>query len=120
MNRKRLVVFMATFFFLTTIVSAGFLGTPIYAENNNDHHDNDDKVKLDCLDAALVLVTLDFALDLGGEDLKGSISGTLEEAEIAPDLQSIVSNFEDALDDVEDKCEADNVQDILDFIDFSD
>ena len=86
------------------------------AENKN----HDDKVKLDCLDAALTLVTLDFAIDLGGEDLETDLSSTLDQAEIAPDLESIEDNFQNALDKVEDICDEDNVQDILDFIDFSD
>ena len=71
-------------------------------------------------DAALTLVTLDFAIDLGGEDLETDLSSTLDEVEIAPDLESIEDNFQNALDKVEDKCDEDNVQDILDFIDFSD
>ena len=85
------------------------------AENKN----HDDKVKLDCIDAALTLVTLDFAIDLGG-NLETDLSSTLDEAEIAPDLESIEDNFQNALGKVEDKCNEDNVQDILDFIDFSD
>jgi hypothetical protein len=93
----------------------GFFATANAANNNHD-----EKVKLDCLDAALTLVTLDFAIDLGGEDLETDLSSTLDEAEIAPDLESIEDNFQNALDKVEDKCDEDNVQDILDFIDFSD
>ena len=40
------------------------------AENTN----HNDKVRLNCLDAALTLVTLDFAIDLGGDDLKTDLS----------------------------------------------
>lgn len=86
------------------------------AENKN----HDDKVKLDCLDAALTLVTLDFAIDLGGDDLETDLSSTLDEAEIAPDLESIEDNFQNVQDELEDKCDEENVQDILEFIDFND
>jgi hypothetical protein len=99
---------------LGTTVISGFST----ANAANKHHD--DKVKLDCLDAAFTLVTLDFAMDLGGDDLETDISSTLDEAEIAPDLESIEDNFQNALDEVEDKCDEENVQDILEFIDFSD
>jgi hypothetical protein len=79
-----------------------------------------DKVRLDCLDAAPTLVTLDFAIDLGGDDLETDLSSTLDEAEIAPDLESIEDNFQNVQDKLEDKCDEENVQDILEFIDFND
>lgn len=109
---------MVLFAILVTTVIGGSSFVAAYAEGNGDG--NSDKVKLDCLDAALTLVTLDFAIDLGGDDLETDLSSTLDEAEIAPDLESIEDNFQNALDDVEDKCNEDNVQDILEFIDFSD
>ena len=77
-------------------------------------------MRLDCLDAALTLVTLNFAIDLGGDDLETDLSSTLDEAEIAPDLESIEDNFENVQDELEDKCDEENVQDILEFIDFND
>jgi hypothetical protein len=79
-----------------------------------------DRVRVDCLDAALTLVTLDFAIDLGGDDLETDLSSTLDEAEIAPDLESIEDNFQNVQDKLEDKCDEENVQDILEFIDFND
>ena len=107
---------------LTIILAAALLfgTTNGHSTANAENKNHDDKVKLDCLDAALTLVTLDFAIDLGGEDLETDLSSTLDQAEIAPDLESIEDNFQNALDKVEDKCDEDNVQDILDFIDFSD
>jgi hypothetical protein len=103
----------------TTIISTTIFAVPdAFADNRNDN--NDDKVKLDCLDAALTLVTLDFAIDLGGEDLEDDLSSTLDEAEIAPDLESIEENFQNVLDKLEDRCDEENVQDILEFIDFTD
>ena len=113
-NYKLLTIMLAATLLLGTTIISGF--STANAENKN----HDDKVKLDCLDAALTLVTLDFAIDLGGEDLETDLSSTLDEAEIAPDLESIEDNFQNALDKVEDICDEDNVQDILDFIDFSD
>jgi hypothetical protein len=113
-NYKLLTIASTAILLLGTTIINGFVNA--YAANNN----HDEKVKLDCLDAALTLVTLDFAIDLGGEDLEDDLSSTLDEAEIAPDLESIQDNFQSALDRVEDKCDEENVQDILEFIDFSD
>jgi hypothetical protein len=113
-NYKLLAIASTAILLLGTTIINGFVNA--YAANNN----HDEKVKLDCLDAALTLVTLDFAIDLGGEDLEDDLSSTLDEAEIAPDLESIQDNFQSALDRVEDKCDEENVQDILEFIDFSD
>jgi hypothetical protein len=115
MNYKFLSMTLAAALLLATTSVNDLLGSA-YASNNSQ----DDKVKLDCLDAALTLVSLDFALDLGGEDLKDDLSATLDEAEIAPDLDSIQDNLQGALDIVEDRCDEDNVQDILEFIDFND
>jgi hypothetical protein len=113
-DTKLSMIILGAVLLLGTTVSSGL--STANAENKN----YDDKVKLDCLDAALTLVTLDFAIDLGGEDLEDDLSSTLDEAEIAPDLESIQDNFQSALDRVEDKCDEENVQDILEFIDFSD
>jgi hypothetical protein len=113
-NYKLLAIASTAILLLGTTIINGFVNA--YAANNN----HDEKVKLDCLDAALTLVTLDFAIDLGGEDLEDDLSSTLDEAEIAPDLESIQDNFQSALNRVEDKCDEENVQDILEFIDFSD
>jgi hypothetical protein len=113
-NYKLLAIASTAILLLGTTIINGFVNA--YAANNN----HDEKVKLDCLDTALTLVTLDFAIDLGGEDLEDDLSSTLDEAEIAPDLESIQDNFQSALDRVEEKCDEENVQDILEFIDFSD
>jgi hypothetical protein len=111
---KLLPIMVAAALLLGTTFISGF--STANAENKN----HGDKVKLDCLDAALTLVTLDFAIDLGGDDLETDLSSTLDEAEIAPDLESIEDNFQNVQDKLEDKCDEENVQDILEFIDFSD
>ena len=113
-NYKLLTITLAATLLLGTTIISGF--NTANAENKN----HDDKVKLDCLDAALTLVTLDFAIDLGGDDLETDLSSTLDEAEIAPDLESIEDNFQNVQDQFEDKCHEENVQDILEFIDFND
>ena len=119
-NYKALTTtFLALLLIATTTISTIFAVPDAFANNRNDNN-NDDKVKLDCLDAALTLVTLDFAIDLGGEDLEDDLSSTLDEAEIAPDLESIEENFQNVLDKLEDRCNEENVQDILEFIDFTD
>ena len=69
MNYKLLTIALAAAPLLGTTIVNGFV-TSAYAANNN----HDDKVKLDCLDAALTLVTLDFAMDLGGDDLEVDLS----------------------------------------------
>lgn len=105
------------------LAAALLLGTTVISglsTANAENNDHDDKVKLDCLDAALTLVTLDFAIDLGGDDLETDLSSTLDEAEIAPDLESIEDNFQNVQDKLEDKCDDENVQDILEFVDFND
>ena len=104
---------------VTTTVPAAYAGGDNHDADNGNGNDHD-KTKLDCLDAALTLVTLDFAIDLGGEDLEDDLSSTLEEAEIAPDLESIEENFQNVLDKLENRCNGENVQDILEFIDFTD
>ena len=111
---KQLPIMLAAVLLLGTTVISGI--STANAENKN--HDN--KVRLDCLDAALTLVTLNFAIDLGGDDLETDLSSTLDEAEIAPDLESIEDNFENVQNKLEDKCDEENVQDILEFIDFND
>ncbi len=104
---------------VTTMVPAAYAGGDDHDADNRNGNDHD-KTKLDCLDAALTLVTLDFAIDLGGEDLEDDLSSTLDEAEIAPDLESIEENFQNVLDKLENRCNEENVQDILEFIDFTD
>ena len=111
---KQLPIMLAAVLLLGTTVIRGI--STANAENKN----HDDKVRLDCLDAALTLVTLNFAIDLGGDDLETDLSSTLDEAEIAPDLESIEDNFENVQNKLEDKCDEENVQDILEFIDFND
>ena len=111
---KQLPIMLAAVLLLGTTVISGI--STANAENKN----HDDKVRLDCLDAALTLVTLNFAIDLGGDDLETDLSSTLDEAEIAPDLESIEDNFENVQNKLEDKCDEENVQDILEFIDFND
>jgi hypothetical protein len=111
---KLLPIMLAADLLLGTTVIIGL--STANAENN----DLDDKVKLDCIDAALTLVTLDFAIDLGGDDLETDLSSTLDEAEIAPDIESIEDNFQNVQDKLEDKCDDENVQDILEFVDFND
>lgn len=111
---KLLPIMLAAALLLGTTVSGGL--STANAEDKN----HDGKVKLDCLDAALTLVTLDFAIDLGGDDLETDLSSTLDEAEIAPDLESIEENFQNVQDKLEDKCDDENVQDILEFVDFND
>ena len=61
-NYKPLIITLAVTLLLGTTIISGF--NTANAENKN----HDDKVKLDCLNAALTLVTLDFAIDLGGDE----------------------------------------------------
>jgi hypothetical protein len=54
----------------------GFLATEAYSQSDNT-------VQLSCFDIVLVLAVLDFSIELGDKE---SIGETLEESEIAPDL----------------------------------
>ena len=112
------ITFLTSLLTATTIFSTIFAVPNAFADKRNEN--GHDKIKLDCLDVALTLVTLDFAIDLGGEDLEYDLSSTLDEAEIAPDLESIEENFQNVLDKLENRCDEENVQDILEFIDFTD
>jgi hypothetical protein len=112
------ITFLTSLLTATTIFSTIFAVPDTFADKGNEN--GHDKIKLDCLDVALTLVTLDFAIDLGGEDLEYDLSSTLDEAEIAPDLESIEENFQNVLDKLENRCDEENVQDILEFIDFTD
>jgi hypothetical protein len=73
-----------------------------------------DTVQLNCLDIALVLAVLDFSIELGARE---SVDETLEESEIAPDLESVYTNLDIVLDTVQAKCP--NEQDILRYANFS-
>jgi hypothetical protein len=76
---------------------------------------NDDNIEqLSCHDIALVLAVLDFSIELGDTE---SISATLEEADIAPDLESVYDDLDSVLDIVKAKCP--NEQDILRYANLS-
>jgi hypothetical protein len=81
----------------------------IYAQNGDDNIE-----QLSCHDMALVLAVLDFSIELGDKE---SIGATLEEADIAPDLESVYSDLDSVLDIVKAKCP--NEQYILRYANFS-
>ena len=89
--------------------------TPAYADNDNDKN-NGDNVKVDCVDVAITLATLDIALGALDEDqLEGSVESTLREAEISRTVDDIRENFQNVLDEVNDECED---VDFIGFVDF--
>jgi hypothetical protein len=66
----------------------------VYAQGN--------RVQLDCLDVAMLLRALDFAIPQFENDL----SGTLDEAaEFAPDFESIRHNIQNVMDDFKAQCD---------------
>ncbi len=101
---------------MVATVTSGAFGS-VYADNKN-HNNNNDKVKVDCVDVAIALATLDLALEALDEDqIENQVEPTLEEAEIAPNLDALRDNLQNVLDTVNDKC--DNV-DFIGFVDFED
>jgi hypothetical protein len=76
------------------ISSIGPVNFEVYAQGN--------RVQLDCLDVAMLLRALDFAIPQFENDL----SGTLDEAaEFAPDFQSIRHNIQNVMDDFKEQCD---------------
>ena len=93
----------------------------VYSYSNNGSfvieaysQSDDNTVQLSCFDVVLVLAVLDFSIELGDKE---SVDETLEESEIAPDLESVYSNLENVLDTVRNECP--NEQDILQYANFS-
>jgi hypothetical protein len=93
-----LTVFFGVLLFITIgsgyISSIGPVNFEVYAQGN--------RVQLDCLDVAMLLRALDFAIPQFENDL----SGTLDEAaEFAPDFQSIRHNIQNVMDDFKAQCD---------------
>ena len=81
--------------------------------SNKDHSHNQDKVKVNCNDLAVVLVALRLSANHLSDNERGSVDETLNEAEVAPDLAFILNhNFVDLLHKVQQQCP--NERDILD------
>ena len=76
--------------------------------------DNDNTVRISCLDIALVLAVLDFSIELGDRD---SVDETLKESNIAPNLISLYPNLEKVLDTARANCPGE--KDILQYSNFS-
>lgn len=93
------------------------VSTSAYADDDDDNHKNNgDNVKVDCVDVAISLATLDIALGALDEDqIEGSVESTLREAEISRTVDDIRENFQNVLDEVNDECED---VDFIGFVDF--
>ena len=86
--------------------------------SNKDNSHKQDKVKVDCNDLVVVLAALHFSADRLSENDRASVDATLEEAGIAPDLQSILdNNFQDLIQKAKQNCNDKQLQEILDLID---
>jgi hypothetical protein len=86
--------------------------------SNKDNIHKQDKVKVDCNDLVVVLAALHFSADRLSQNDRASVDATLEEAGIAPDLQSILdNNFQDLIQKAKQNCNDKQLQEILDLID---
>jgi hypothetical protein len=86
----------------------------VYA--GGDKHKNNDKAKVECNDVGIALATLSLAYANLDEQGKGNVDDSLEEGEIAPNVDAIRDNLQSVLHTVEYKCG--NV-DFLGFVDFN-
>ena len=102
--------------FLVMIIGTTTSGALSSAYAGGDKHKNNDKVKLNCTDVGIALATLSLAYADLDEQGKGNVDDSLEEGEIAPNVDAIRDNLQSVLHTVEDKCG--NV-DFLGFVDFN-
>jgi hypothetical protein len=95
---------------ITVVSSSGFVGS-VYAHENP---------KVDCKDLALALFTWDRAFAMLDSDDVAEIEHILEDEDIEPNtIKAIVNNhLENLLDEAEDQCDDEDVEKILDEIDF--
>ena len=98
------------------IIGTATSGALSSAYAGGDKHKNNEKVRLNCTDVGIALATLSLAYSDLNEQGKGNVDDSLEEGEIAPNVDSIRGNLQNVLHTVEDKCG--NV-DFLGFVDFN-
>ena len=111
-NYKLLTISMLVVIMIGTTTSGVF--SSAYA--GGDKHKNNDKVKLNCIDVGIALATLSLAYGQLDKEGKESVDDSLEEGEIAPNVDAIRDNLQNVLHTVKDKCG--NV-DFLGFVDFN-
>lgn len=88
------LLFGVLLFFTLKSSNINALNFEAYAQGN--------RVQLDCIDVAMLLKALDFAIPQFEDDL----SGTLDEAaEFAPDFESIRSNIQNVMEDFKAQCD---------------
>lgn len=122
--RKFMVGMTSATLVVSAIAASLFPMTDAYAASNSDdnndnkdHSRTQDKVKVDCNDIAVVLVALRFSADNLSEDERDDVDASLNEGEVASDLQFILDhNLVDLLRKVQQKCDDEQIQEILDFV----
>jgi hypothetical protein len=93
-----LILLFGVLLFIT--IGSGYISniSPLYFEV----YAQGNRVQLDCLDVAMLLKALDFAIPQFEDDL----SGTLDEAaEFAPDFESIRHNIQNVMDNFQAQCD---------------
>ncbi len=91
-----------------TASGAYFVATPADAKASSSHSSSSKTVKVNCRNAAVALATLDIAVGLADKD---NLDASLNEGNIAPDLQSERHLLLDLTQQVKDSCH--NFSDIL-------
>jgi CBS-domain-containing membrane protein len=109
-----------TTFAIAALLSSGLVMFPfltVYAEknndNDNDNHDdkNNDKAKLDCVDAATVLVVA----VVGAAEATEDVDEVLDEGDIGNIFDINENEIENLLDKLEDQCEDEESERLIGF-----
>jgi hypothetical protein len=112
-NQKILTISFFAIMVIATISISSF--SSVYANGDSHKNNNNDKVKVNCKDVALALVTLKLALGDLDEEGQNTLEDELQEGEIANNVDELNDNFQNVLDKVNDKCEDVN---FLGFVEF--
>jgi hypothetical protein len=86
---------------IVTAFGTYFVATPAHAKASSSHSTSSKTVKVNCRNVAVALATLNIAVALAD---KGSLDGSLNEGNIAPDLQSERHLLLDLTQQVRDSC----------------
>lgn len=114
--KKNNLKLLSASLFLAMIIGTATSGafSSAYAGGDN-HNNNGDNVKVDCVNVAIALATLSLALVDLDEEGFNQLEGELQEGEIAGSVDEIRGNLQNVLETVEDKCED---VDFVGFVDF--
>jgi hypothetical protein len=118
MNNKKTGAIAVSIVAIAALLSSGFVLFPplaVYAEKNNDknNHDDDDndKAKLDCEDAATVLVVAVVGAGVATEE----VDEVLDEGDIGNIFDINENQIQNVLDKLKDQCEDEESERLIGF-----